>query len=69
MTRFALASLIAPCARCVQDPFMDIDYMIYQLQYDSVHGRFKGTIEKVVALAALMPPPQAQQQASSSTNK
>jgi len=25
---------------------MDIDYLIYLLKYDSVHGRFNGTIEK-----------------------
>lgn len=30
----------------INDPFMEIDYMIYQLRYDSVHGQFKGTIEK-----------------------
>ena len=29
----------------VNDPFMDLDYMIYMLQYDTVHGRFKGTAE------------------------
>ena len=23
----------------INDPFMDIDYMIYQLNYDSVHGK------------------------------
>jgi len=28
----------------VNDPFMDLDYMKYQLSYDSVHGKFKGTI-------------------------
>jgi len=28
----------------VNDPFMDLDYMVYQLAYDSVHGPFKGTI-------------------------
>jgi glyceraldehyde 3-phosphate dehydrogenase len=28
----------------VNDPFMDLDYMEYQLAYDSVHGPFKGTI-------------------------
>jgi glyceraldehyde-3-phosphate dehydrogenase/erythrose-4-phosphate dehydrogenase len=25
---------------------MDLDYMIYQLKYDSVHGKYPGTIEK-----------------------
>uniref|UniRef100_A0A7S3JJ22 Glyceraldehyde-3-phosphate dehydrogenase n=1 Tax=Euplotes harpa TaxID=151035 RepID=A0A7S3JJ22_9SPIT len=30
----------------INDPFMSVDYLIYQLKYDSVHGRFKGTIEK-----------------------
>jgi glyceraldehyde 3-phosphate dehydrogenase len=29
----------------VNDPFMPLDYMIYQLAYDSVHGAFKGTID------------------------
>ncbi|GAB1358384.1 glyceraldehyde-3-phosphate dehydrogenase [Porphyromonadaceae bacterium] len=29
----------------VNDPFMDLDYMVYMLQYDTVHGRFKGTAE------------------------
>jgi enolase len=28
----------------VNDPFMDLDYMKYQLTYDSVHGKFKGTV-------------------------
>jgi len=27
----------------VNDPFMPLDYMLYQLAYDSVHGPFKGT--------------------------
>ena len=31
----------------INDPFMDIDYLIYLLKYDSVHGRFPGTVEKV----------------------
>ena len=26
------------------DPFIPLDYMVYQLKYDSVHGRFNGTI-------------------------
>eukprot|EP00449_Zooxanthella_nutricula_P041560 CAMPEP_0198605410 /NCGR_PEP_ID=MMETSP1462-20131121/154378_1 /TAXON_ID=1333877 /ORGANISM="Brandtodinium nutriculum, Strain RCC3387" /LENGTH=300 /DNA_ID=CAMNT_0044337209 /DNA_START=86 /DNA_END=986 /DNA_ORIENTATION=- len=30
--------------KAVNDPFMDVDYMVYQLKYDSVHGRFKGSI-------------------------
>ena len=24
----------------INDPFMDIDYLIYLLKYDSVHGKF-----------------------------
>ena len=29
----------------VNDPFMDLEYMQYMLKYDSVHGRFDGTVE------------------------
>jgi len=28
----------------VNDPFMDLSYMVYQLKYDSVHKRYPGTI-------------------------
>jgi len=28
----------------VNDPFMPLDYMVYQLKYDSVHKQFPGTI-------------------------
>jgi len=29
----------------INEPFMDLTYMVYQLKYDSVHKRFPGTIE------------------------
>jgi len=30
--------------KAVNDPFMDLTYMVYQLKYDSVHKKFNGTI-------------------------
>lgn len=30
----------------VNDPFMDVDYMIYLLKYDTVHGRFPCEVKK-----------------------
>lgn len=32
----------------INEPFMELDYMLYQLKYDSVHNRFKGTISHKV---------------------
>jgi glyceraldehyde 3-phosphate dehydrogenase len=29
----------------VNDPFIDLEYMAYMFKYDSVHGRYKGTVE------------------------
>eukprot|EP01061_Rhynchopus_euleeides_P039635 TRINITY_DN67_c0_g1_i1.p2 TRINITY_DN67_c0_g1~~TRINITY_DN67_c0_g1_i1.p2 ORF type:complete len:335 (+),score=155.90 TRINITY_DN67_c0_g1_i1:217-1221(+) len=42
------AALKNPNARvvAVNDPFITVDYMVYMFKYDSVHGRFAGTVEE-----------------------
>ncbi|XP_076988225.1 glyceraldehyde-3-phosphate dehydrogenase, testis-specific isoform X6 [Tamandua tetradactyla] len=29
----------------VNDPFIDVEYMVYMFKYDSTHGRYKGSVE------------------------
>ena len=40
----------------INDPFMTPDYMAYMLRYDTMHGRFDGTIEYTDRFFACMDP-------------
>ena len=31
----------------INDPFINMDYLLYQLKYDTVHGKFPHTIKKL----------------------
>ena len=30
----------------INDPFINPDYMVYMVQYDTIHGKFQGTVEE-----------------------
>jgi glyceraldehyde 3-phosphate dehydrogenase len=47
VTRAAFTNESANCkVVAINDPFIDLDYMVYMFKYDSTHGKWKGTVEQ-----------------------